>query len=417
MIEKIHSSPVIFLSVLVFTGLFAGCNQRSEIISIATDIPEVTEYLEFVRTIISPPYFTVIFDDNPNRSTVLGDISPDIIISNRITDETFSQNLYPIPFSRLTKQSGAKNDHFVLEDMYPGSYASYRRKNTVSAFVLAFDLPIIYGNTEFIENLENMEHDSRVTYDQLLEAAENFTTLRQDIYSTMGFSSLRNILFIDLLIREHTQIRNAIPGLNELQAAMKDIAAYLTERTQDPEAQIYYNNVFAYSADNSSIAGGHLFSSLSSLHEYITDLNSRIFPYVWLYSEEQIEALNPIYIGITQNSRHKSGGIEILRGLLSARVQTLYLQEKFNSQKSFTFFLSHLSSNRIVNDYVIPHFSDTYTVPENIMFPGKPIFLWDEIKTQVYYPWIADNIIAPEISTDELYQSLESYYKLNSGYQ
>lgn len=316
--------------------LLTGCGGREGVI-IATDLPEVMEYLEFVREIVSPPNFRVIFDSNPDRNTVLEDISPDIIISSRIAHENFSENLYRIPLSRLNKQSGRRSDHFVLEDIYPESFAPYLRDNTISAFTFAFDLPIVYTQGDIVQDLED---GSGITYSQLLESTAKYTTARRDIYSTMGFSSLRNILFIDLLIREHTDIRGAIPPPDALGESMKDISDYLISNTQEPQAQVYFNDIFAYSPDFSDMREGHLFSSLNSLYVHNNSLNADAFPYVWLYSEgggaaagaaapagaEQIEALNPVYIGIVQASRDKRQSINILRQLLSARVQTHYLE-------------------------------------------------------------------------------------------
>lgn len=409
--------------------LLTGCGGR-EGVTIATDLPEVMEYLEFVREIVSPPNFQVIFDSNPDRNTVLEDISPDIIISSRIAHENFSENLYRIPLSRLNKQSGSRADHFVLEDIYPESFAPYLRDNTISAFTFAFDLPIVYTQGDIVQDLGD---GSVLTYGQLLESTEKYTTVRRDIYSTMGFSSLRNILFIDLLIRDHTDIRGAIPPPDELRESMKNISDYLISSTQEPQAQVYFNDIFAYSPDFSDMREGHLFSSLNSLYVHNSSLNSDAFPYVWLYSERsgastedapeaapedgQIEALNPVYIGIVQASRDKRQSINILRQLLSARVQTHYLERVFDSKKPFKFFLFRLSSNRIVNEYSIPRFSDGHNIPENIAFPGQPLFLWDEIKTDVYYPWIVENLTVPDIYPEDLYRNLESYYRLNSRYQ
>ena len=400
-----------------FLLIISACDNRQGILTIATDLPEVAEYLEFVRDEISPPLFRVIFDANPDRNTVLGDISPDIIISSRIAHENFSNYLYEIPFSRLNKQGGNNADNFVLEDIHHSSYAPYVKEGTVRVFLLAFDLPIVYLGEEL---MRDQGSGAFLTYDRLLETAEEYTELRRNIYSAMGFSSLRNILFIDLLIREYTNLHGSIPPPDELEEAMKSIIEYLNNRKQEPSAQVYYNDVFAYSSDHSSLMEGNLHSGLSSFYAHNTSRDPLIrrFPYVWLYSGEQSEALNPVYIGIVQSSRHKRQGIDILRQLLSADVQTSYLKKHFDREMPFAAFLFRLSSNYMVNQYIIPQFSDNNItfIPKSIVFPEQPVFLWDEIKTQVYYPWIAENLIAQEISTDELYQSLDSYYKLNSEY-
>jgi len=402
-------------AVLLFSAI--GCGTGLEL-SIATDLPEVVEYLEFMRGNISPSNFQVIFDAEPDRSVVLGDISPDIIISRHITHENFSDELYRIPLSRLNKQGGGKADHFVLEDIYPESFAPYRRNNAVFAFTLAFDLPIVYSRTDL---LQEWESSGALTYDRLLETAAEYTTVRRNIYSTMGFSSLRNILFIDLLIRENTDVRGTIPPQETLPDAIAQINEYLVNNTQEPPAQVYFNEIFAYSPDFSDMREGHLFSSLSSLYTHNSSLPANAFPYHWLYSgaatsmPEQIEAIDPVYIGILQAAGNKSQAINILRQVLSARIQTDYLQKLSDSRKPFRFFLSRLSSNRMVNEHTISRFTES--IPEHIIFPGQTLFLWDEIKTQVYYPWITANLTEPEISTEDLYRNLESYYKLNGRYQ
>ena len=411
--DSMHAKLV--LCGLLALSLAISCEQNQDIITIITDMPEVAEYLEFVRDEISPPHFRVLFNANIDKNAAVGEVSQDIIISSRIAYTGFSDYLYKIPLSQLNKQEGNSADNFVLEDIYPSSYEPYIKDGAVTVLPLAFDLPIVYFDTSLAESLEPYQF---VSADKLLEIAAEQTELRRNIYATMGFSSLRNILFIDLLIRDQTNVRANIPPPEDLKRAMENISEYLKQHTQDPYSQVYYNDVFAYSVDHASMREGYLHASLSSFYAHIVSTDSPIhpFPYVWLYSGNQIEALHPVFIGISRGSRNKRQGINIARRLLSADVQARYLKKRLN--RPFDAFLFRLSSNRIINEHILSQLlgTDNFSMPRNIVLPSQPIFLWDQIKTEVYYPWIMENLISQEISTDDLYQNLESYYKLNGNY-
>jgi hypothetical protein len=396
--------------------LMYSCGNSTTPIEIVTDIPEVLEYLEYLRSEATAADLKVRFIEDPDRQVALGGIRPDIIISSDIAHSEFSSFLHPIPLFRLEGPGKSIDDGFVLSDLYAGAYRPFLRENAISLVPLAFDLPILYLSESYAEILSG---SSSIKYRELMGLSLENNRRSGDNFSEMGFSSLRNLRFMELLIRDFSGSRERIPEPREMESALEMVDGLLAEYEQTPSAQIYFNEVFAYAPDHADMSEGRLYAVMSTLHERSRAANSQIsdFPYIWLSSDDGIEVLGPgVYAAVLRGSRRKRAATELIRLMLSSRIQAGYISLNRGTDPSL--FLGRLSTNRLVNERIIPEINPGLTFPDesSLMFPQSPDPLWEEIRRDVLIPWLGEHFANDETSIETLYRNIETYYKLNGGY-
>ncbi len=408
------------LAVAILALSSCGGFASSAPLIVATDQPEAVEYLEYLRSVGDAPGFRIVYDQNADRSTVLGGIAPDLIIGSHIAHRDFRQYLYEIPKFKLRGYLKSRRDGFVLGDIYRDSYAPFSSNGTIRLLPLAFDIPLVYVSSELAESLELAEG---IEAKNLLAASTEHTGFRRENYSAMGFSSLRHIRFLDMLIQSLSPSRGGIPDISQLPEILQKLYNYLDNYEQDLEAQFYFNTVFAYSSDHADISQGRLHSVLSSYYRRVIDRSPLAdLPYGWLKINGSVQVESPmIYAGILKKSRSKKKALQFFRLLFSSKSQKEFLEYQLRSGMDKPNFLKRLSSNRIVNHEVLPYLGNAefLRLPRSgdLIFPMAPIPQWVKIRSQVYYPWLESNVITRSMNIESLNSELESFYKLNADYQ
>ncbi len=414
--KTVVRNTVLFLSLAVLTAAaFSSCDSRPPL-QVVTDIPEVIEYAEYLRSSTDTSDFSLRFIREPDRAIALGEISADVIISHNIAHEGFSGFLHPIPLVQLRSAAKSLDDGFALQDMYPESYEPFVEDNSVRVMPLAFDIPIVYLSDPLLRAIG--ERDS-IDYRSLLTTAAEFNRRSRDNYSEMGFSSLRNIRFIELLLNDLTGIRGGLPDEETLGAALVELVNLLNESGQEPDAQLYYNQVFAYAPDHSVIESGRLHASFGSLSGRSAAHESLIarLPFVWLTSSDGLELQSPgIYAGVSRQSSQRMRSIHFIRELLSAQNQAGFMSER--PYGDIEAFLNRLSTNRIINENVFPERNTGLVLPgeTELIFPGVPVELWDRVRREALHPWLEDFLAGVSPGPAELNRAVENFYRLNGGY-
>lgn len=410
----------ILLLVIIAAAAIHSCGVFSPPLTIITDNPEAADYLEYIRAESDIQNFRIEYSVEADRSAAIGGSQADIIISSSIANPAFSPFVHSYPLRRWEALKPAR-DSFVFSDIYPGSYRAFMRDRRLGIVPLSFNLPIVYFSREMEAAMPDTQS---ISSNELLTLAQDYTSLRGENYVEMGFSSLRDIRFLDILIRRETSVRGAIPSAPELETALEKIAGELAQIKQLPQAQLYFNSIFAYSADHADMEAGRIYSALGSLSEHLAAGPSRIrqFNYTWLYSEEGAEVIQPIlYAAVLDSSKQKNRAFRFLRQILSSGIQSSYLDFKIERDESPMGFLIGFSSSRLVNERVLSVMAagPELSVPpmEDLIFPGIPDYLWNRVRREVYYPWLRDYLYTGEVSSADLETDIDSFYKLNSRYR
>jgi hypothetical protein len=411
-------SPVILalIAVAALAVSAYSCRTSSTSLRIVTDVPEVLEYLEYLRREGDVGDIRVDYLEDPDRIVALGGVRPDLIISTEIAHDDFSEFLRPIPLRRLEGQSRTVADGFVLADLYPESYEPFVRDNAVRVLPLAFDLPILYLGEDYATRLSGR---TTISYTELLTLSRESNRLSGDNFTDMGFSTLRNLRFIELMIRDLTDTRGSLPPRDSLAEALEEIDGLLDEYQQGPSAQLYFNAVFAYAPDHAELADGRLSSAMGSLFDMVNASGSLIseYPFLWLASQAGVEVISPgIYAGILKQSPRGARATAFLRLMLSSRMQAGFL--KADRGADLAIFLDRMSSNRLVNERIVPEINAGLQFPssEDLRFPGIPDPLWDDMRAEVLTPWLDARFSTGTVNLDSLYRDADTFYKLNGGY-
>ncbi|AHC13654.1 hypothetical protein [Salinispira pacifica] len=417
---KAEGRWVFLLIIIIGAAGIYSCGIFSRPLTIITDDPQVADYLEFIRGASEHQDFHIEFSSEADRSAAIGGSQADIIISSSIANQAFSPFIHSYPLRRWEQLTPAR-DSFVFADLYPGSYRPFIRDKRLGIVPLSFNLPIVYFNQEMAAARPDTHS---IGSSDLLRLAEEYTRIRGENYSEMGFSSLRDIRFLDILIRQETSVRGRVPDSSTLEPALETIRSELEQLEQRPPAQLYFNSVFAYSADHADMEARRIHSALSSLHEHLQAGPSRIreFSYKWLYSDDGAEVIQPImYSAVLDSSRNTRRAFRFLRKILSSEFQSAYFEFRVSRDDSPVGFLQGFSSSRLVNERVLSASQAGPELPvppaEQIIFPAAPDYLWNRVRNEVYYPWLQDYLYTENVTAGDLEADIESFYKLNSRYR
>lgn len=384
-------------------------------VTIITDMPEVLDYLEFLRSNTEIPNIDIVFSENPDRAIAVGGVHADLIISSSIGHEDFQDYLHAIPMRRFQGWNKALNDGFLLEDLYEASLQPFIQNRAIRVIPLAYDIPIMYVSDSIDAQLETR---TSLTYSEFLNIADEYNRFSGDNYSSMGFSSLRDLHFIVLLLRNFSGSRGTMPAQADFDNTLSQINTFLAAHDQKPEGQLYFNTVFAYSPDHAVMDAGRLQSAFGTLSTFNDERESYSEqPFIWIGGEEGIEILTPgIYVGVTKMSRQKFRSISFIRRLLSSSNQRAYLLQ--DDSRTFSAFLGRFSTNRITNSVVADNINNNIRFPseENLLFPGVPDPLWDNLRDEVLIPWLSKYYSGDEANSDQLYQNFMHFKNLYGGY-
>lgn len=280
---------------------------------------------------------------------------------------------------------------------------------------LAFELPIIVGTKKTMASLPD---PVTVNAEELRNAAASYTTVDRDGRPTrLGFSPTWNpATFIDLLLTKDINALAFGPGNAKqelITETMEEVRQWRESISESEEADSAFDKKYRYIPDLNLLLEERIsfarsdFNKWSILPEEMTKkLEIRYFR-----GARHIPVISIVSAGIPRNSRHSKEAEEFIIWLTQTESQIAVMNRWERDNLDVFGFFGGLSSNREVNEKVIPKRFPSFQgkIPEDhyLTAPNSFPHYWKRIRNEVIYPWYKAALADPP-NTESL---AEAFYR------
>ncbi len=369
----------------------SSCHHGFKKLHILTDRKEMASVVEMYGALNPGLVVTFRYVDSIDTEAIKAE-NPDVVIGADLSAPEITEMLH-----------GRENTE---SDEYRGS---------PNLTPLSFELPIIVGTKKTMAALPD---PVTIKAEELQHAAASLTAAdKNGRLVRLGFSPAWNpSTFIDLLLTEDIDALDFESGNVDEELIGKTMEKIKRWRESIPggkEADSAFDEKYRYIPDLSLILEERIFFARSSFGEWaiLPEEMAKKLDIRYFKGERHIPVISVVSAGIPRTSKSIKEAEELIAWLTEADSQIALINRWERDNLAVFGYFGGLSSNREVNEKVIPSFFPAFQgkIPEShyLAVPDSVPCHWKRIRDEVVFPWykaaLTDSPRTPSLS--------EAYYK------
>ena len=386
------------LLLLIMTGCGLLSNNTTAVLW--TDRPELAAYAELFNAENADMRVEVIFKETPWLALEIESEHPDLVVGTRLDSDLTIEHFGTL--DQLTKAGLISPDSF-----YRKLYVRGLVEDKPVLLPVSFSLPIFAFRSEYSAMISN-SYDIDPIELRKFSREYNGEGNKPD---RIGFSPRwqpESIYALAILFgvnfREAAQRLPAWDEADLLQAIVFS-KAWVDEVNGGVAVEEFFKTKYMYDPLYKLLDSGRILFTYMEIHEFLSvpaEVRENL-DFRWLSNGEIIQVCDEVlFIGRTKQSRQKKTSFEFISWLLSAKTQDQLLElAQFERMRSFGFaggFSSVISVNSNVLPRYFPFLIGHIPNEESLVFPSPLPESWHEIKTEVLFPWLYEEVSAKEPS-------------------
>lgn len=387
-------------SLLLFPLILGSCLHRQDI-SLCTDKPELTAYVEVFNTRQDDYKLEVAHEPDLRKLILDKDSDCDLIIGTDLADSVTMEKFYAV--NRLFDDGNLDSEAF-----YPEILALGRFEGEQHLLPINFDLPVIVYNPAL---LPSEITGSTISLEEIRKYASDFNQKDEDRFVRMGFSPLwqNEFSYLTTLLFGVKFRMDADEGVIWQEKALNAAIEYLHELFIDLNGSVemvdQFRDKYMKSPYYQLLAEGRILFYLTDMKSFIEipQKKREILDYRWLARENRVPVLEDVlFAGIPRSVTNRRGAISFLEWFFTRETQTGLLEiNRFKRLVGIFGIANGFSALRIVNERDMPQpqfyplFIGHMFSRELLSFPEKNPTSWQDFKNTYLLPWLAKTVAAP----------------------